>query len=75
MYLNIVLLKLKSFKEAIDVLENVTSYLEHYGHIKEAIELRTTVDNIVNLLLKHTNDNRKIFSYQICYYYNYFSRE
>ncbi len=30
--------KLKSFKEAIDVLENVvSSYLEHHGHIKEAI--------------------------------------
>ncbi len=50
--------KLKSFKEAIDALEDVTSFLEHHGHIKEAMELGITIDNIVNLKfssLKQTN--------------------
>ncbi len=41
--------KLKIFKEAIDTLEDVTSFLEHSGHIKEAMELGITIDNILNL--------------------------
>ncbi len=50
--------KLKSFKEAIYALEDVTSFLEHHRHIKEAMELGIIIDNIVNLKfssLKQTN--------------------
>ncbi len=50
--------KLKSFKEAIYALEDVTSFLEHRRHIKEAMELGIIIDNIVNLKfssLKQTN--------------------
>ncbi len=42
--------KLKTYKEAaINVLEDVSHFLENRGHTKETIELGTTIDNIVTL--------------------------
>ena len=64
-------LKLKSFKEAIDVLENgVTSYLEHRGCLNE-VELRT-IDSIVNLI--KTKQQQQLISVQlltVCVFINY----
>ncbi len=35
--------KLKTYKEAINVLEDVSHFLEQRGHTKETIELGTTI--------------------------------
>ena len=60
-------LKLKSFKEAIDVLENgVTSYLEHRGHIKE-VESRT-IDSIVK---QHQQQLISVQLLTVCLFINY----
>ena len=35
----------------INVLEDVSFFLEHQGHMKETMKLGATIDNIVNLIV------------------------
>ena len=43
--------KIKSYKEAIIALEDVSHYLEALGHTREVMEIGTAIDKIVNLKL------------------------
>ena len=44
--------KLKTYKEAITSLEEVSRFLEYKGHGDEALSIGSTIERIVNL--KHT---------------------
>ena len=41
--------KLKTYKEAINSLENVCQFLEHKGHGIEALSIGSSIDHIVAL--------------------------
>ena len=46
--------KIKSYKEANKLLEEVQHFLESKGHIKEAITIGSIVDNVSNIQLAAT---------------------
>ena len=53
--------KLKTYKEAINSLEDVCQFLEHKGHGIEALSIASSIDRVVSL---KTSDSRQTTLYE-----------